>query len=252
MNFDLQKASMWKRISAYLFDVILLGIITVGVAFLLSAILGYDSYSDRLETSYEKYEALFDVDFDTTTEDYAAFGEVEKQNYDAALQALSSDEEVAYLYSMLLNLSMLIITFSLLFGYLLLEFLIPLLLKNGQTLGKKIFGIGVMRADSVKITPILLLIRTVLGKYTVETMIPVFIILMIFFGVIGIGGTAVISAFLILQIVLLIATKARTPLHDLLAKTVTVDLSSQMIFENEEALIEYKKKRHAEKAAVSR
>ncbi len=251
MNFDLQKASMWKRISAYLFDVILLGIITVGAAFLISAILGYDSYSDRLETSYETYEAMFGVDFDTTAEDYEAFSEAEKLNYDAALQALSSDEEVTYLYSMLLNLTMLIITFSLLFGYLILEFLIPLLLKNGQTLGKKIFGIGVMRADSVKISPLLLLIRTILGKYTVETMIPVFIILMIFFGIIGIGGTVLISVLLLLQIVLLIATKERTPIHDKLAKTVTVDISSQMIFENKEELIAYQKKRHAEKVAVS-
>lgn len=251
MDFELQKASMWKRISAYLFDMILLVIIVVGAAFLISYTLGYDSYLERLETSYEKYEASFGIDFDITAEDYAALGETEKQIYDAALQAFSSDEEATYVYTMLLNLSFLIITFSLLFGYLILEFLIPLLLKNGQTLGKKIFGIGVMRADSVKISPLLLFIRTILGKYTIETMIPVLIILMIFFGIIGIGGTAMISVLFILQIVLLIATKARTPIHDKLSKTVTVDLSSQMIFENEEALIEYQKKRHAQKAAVS-
>ena len=41
MIFDLQKASMWKRISASLFDFILLVIAVAGFAFLLSAILDY-------------------------------------------------------------------------------------------------------------------------------------------------------------------------------------------------------------------
>jgi hypothetical protein len=38
-------------------------------------------------------------------------------------------------------------------------------------------------------------------------------------------------------------------LHDVLAKTVVIDLASQMIFENEEALIAYKTKVHADQAA---
>ena len=57
MILDLQKANMWKRISAYLFDMILLGIAAVGFTFLLSSILGYDSYTERLDAAYEKYEA---------------------------------------------------------------------------------------------------------------------------------------------------------------------------------------------------
>jgi hypothetical protein len=34
----------------------------------------------------------------------------------------------------------------------LLEFLVPYLLKNGQTVGKKMFSLGVMRVDGVKIS----------------------------------------------------------------------------------------------------
>ena len=36
------------------------------------------------------------------------------------------------------------------------------------------------------------------------------------------------------------------PIHDKLAGTVTVDLASQMIFDSPEALLEYKKRLHAE------
>ena len=54
MVHDIQKASFWKRISAYIFDMIMLVIVAVGIAFLLSTLLGYDSYSDRLNACYTK------------------------------------------------------------------------------------------------------------------------------------------------------------------------------------------------------
>ena len=44
----------------------------------------------------------------------------------------------------------------------------------------------------------------------------------------------------------MIATKTNSTIHDILAKTVVVDLSSQMIFDSEEAMIDYKTKLHAE------
>ena len=54
MIYDLQKAGMWKRISAFLFDNILLLVAIVGIAALLSTMLGYDKHSDALNAAYEK------------------------------------------------------------------------------------------------------------------------------------------------------------------------------------------------------
>ena len=142
-----------------------------------------------------------------------------------------------------------IASLSILLGYLILEFFVPIKFGNGQTIGKKIFGIGVMRTDSVKVTAPLLFIRTILGKFTIETMIPVLIILMIFFNTIGLVGTVILGLILLLQVILMIVTHTNSVLHDVLAKTVVIDLPSQMIFESEEELMEYKKKVHAEKAA---
>ena len=235
MDTELQRANMWKRMSAYLLDLILLSIVTVGFAFFLSAVLGYDGYSTRLEEKYAEYEAKHHIVFDISAEEYDALTESERQLYETALSEFSADSEAGYLYSMLINLTLLIITFSLLLAYLTLEFALPLAFGNGQTAGKKIFGLAVMRTDHVKITPLLLFIRTVLGKYTVETMIPVMILLMIFFGVSGIGGTLIVLALLLVQAILLIVTPTRAPIHDLLAHTVTVDLASQRIFESAEA-----------------
>lgn len=54
--FDLQKASMLKRASAWLLDVILLSVLATGFALLLSAAFGYDNYNDNLQRYYTEYE----------------------------------------------------------------------------------------------------------------------------------------------------------------------------------------------------
>ena len=249
MIFDLQKASMWKRISAFLFDVILLGIAAVGVAFILSTVLRFDSYNDALQAAYDGYEAAYDVVFEITEEEYLRMTEADHERYNTAYAALIADKEAMYNYNMVMNLTLVITTLSILAAYLILEFFIPIRLGNGQTLGKKIFGIGVMRVDGVKVVPPLLFIRTILGKFTIETMIPVLIIIMIFFNSIGIVGILILGLILLLQVILMIVTHTNSCIHDVLAKTVTVDIASQMIFESEEEMIEYKKKVHAEKVA---
>ena len=128
------------------------------------------------------------------------------------------------------------------------EFIIPLKLGNGQTVGKKIFGIAVMRVDSVKISTFQLFVRSVLGKYTIETMMPVMLILMLFFGVMPLMCLIGIALIALLQIVFVLTSRLRTPIHDMIAGTVTVDLASQMIFDSSEEMTEYKRRVHEEKA----
>lgn len=248
MIFDLQKAGMWKRMSAALFDMILLCIAIVGIAYVLSMVVGFDQYNTALNDAYAEYETKYGITFDITEDEYYAMSEEEFGKYNDAYAELIADEDAMYAYNMVVNLTLLIVSLSILLAYMVLEFVIPLRLGNGQTLGKKIFGTGVMRVDGVKVTAPLLFIRTILGKFTIETMIPVLICIMIFFNNIGVVGVLIIGLILLLQIILLIVTKTNSAIHDLLAKTVVVDVASQMIFEDEEALVEYKKKVYAEKA----
>ena len=202
-------------------------------------LLGYDGQVAKLEAVYDRYEAQYGEIFELSAQEIAEMDEEARANYDTAIEAFSADTEASHLYSMLINLTLIMITFGILLSYLVLELLVPLLLGNGQTAGKKVFGIGVMRADGVKISPLLLFVRTVLGKYTVETMIPVMMLLMIFFGTVGIGGTAVVLLLGAVQLLLIAVRNGRTPIHDLLAQTVTVDLASQRIFESVEAKTAY-------------
>lgn len=246
---DLQKASMWKRISAWLFDGILTATLAVGLAFLLSLLLGYDGYSREVDASYAKYETQYGITFDISQEEYLALSEQAKQNYEAAYAALTADDAAMYAYNMVVNLSLLITTIGILLSVIGLEFVVPLFFGNGQTLGKKIFGIGLMRTDSVKMNTMQLFVRTVLGKYTIETMIPVYILLMLFWGTMDMMGAILLLAILLTQLVAVCVTRNRSAIHDLLAGTVAVDIASQRIFRSSEELIDYTKKIHAERSA---
>lgn len=249
MIYDLQKASMTKRISAWLLDAILLVIVAVGFAFALSALLGFDSYNQTLSDAYEKYETQYGITFDMSADEFSALSAEQKENYDAAYNSLIADKEAVYAYNMLTQLSLTITSLGILFAFLVLEFGVPLWLKNGQTVGKKIFAIALMRTDGVQINAVSLFVRTILGKYTIETMIPVLIVMMIFWGIIGVVGPIIVVLIGLLQIILLIVSRTNSVIHDMLANTVAVDMSSQMIFRTTQDLITYQKQVAAEKAA---
>ena len=252
MIYDLQRASMWKRISAYIFDAILVATLAVGFALLLSTVLGYNGYTARLDAAYDRYATEYGVDFDIKATEFEQLSEAEQARYDEATKALFSDEEVKFVYTMIVNLTLLITSIGILLSFVILEFIVPILFKNGQTLGKKAFGIAVMRFDGVKIGTPILFVRAILGKYTLETMVPVLFIIMLYFGMTGGIALLLIGALLIGQLILIFSTRARTPLHDVIANTVTVDMASQMIFESQEAMLAYKKDLHAEKVLAQK
>ena len=246
---DLQKASLWKRISAALFDFILLCILVVGAAAGLSAALNYDGYVEQVTEAYEKYGEEYGVDLRISKEEFEKLSEAEQENYLAANKAINADEDAVRAYRMYQHLPLLTITFSVLFGILIMQVLIPVLLGNGQSLGKKIFGIALMRIDGVRMTTLQLFVRSVLGKFAVELMIPIFIFINLYwFGSISIVGIAVLLLLLISQIICLAVTRTGSLLHDVMAGTVAVDMASQMIFETKETQLEYIKKLHAQHA----
>jgi len=249
MICDLQKANILKRVSAWILDLILLTIVITGVAFALSAILDYDSYSGTLDRIYHEYEAEYGIDLDITAEEYAALTREEQKVYEEVNRVMNENEEAIEAYNMTVNLALIITSVSILAAYLLLEFVIPILLKNGQTVGKKVFGIGLVRQDCVKVSTLALFVRTVLGKCTVETILPAYILILIIFGNLGMTGTVVLAGMAILQVALVATSRTNSAIHDMMAATVAIDLNSQMIFESEADLLAYKNKLHADNAA---
>ena len=254
---DFQKPNIWKRISAAFLDIVLVVMVAVLVAWLIFTALGSQGYSDKLDVKNAEYAEKYGIvateekpylRMDPTTEEYEKFTEEERKALEDAYLALNNDAEALKLLEMLLSIILLTMTFSVLISQMIFEFVIPLIFGNGQTVGKKVFGIGVMREDGVKVTAPLMFIRALLGKYTIETMIPIYLFILIQFGLMGVIAYLVIALILITQVVAVCATRTHSAIHDKFSRTVTVDFQSQKIFDTVEEMVEYKQRIHKESA----
>ena len=249
MIYDIQPASVLKRISAFILDIILLATVAVGVAFLVATILKVDSHQQALQDKYDYYEATYNVKFDLTQEEIDALSEEERAHYDEVEQILQNDEELIKEYNLVINLTLITVITGALIAVLILEFIIPLIFKNGQTIGKKVFSLIVAKTNSVKISSVQLFVRTIFGKFLIEMMIPIYIIVALFFGTAGRIWLFFLGGLAILQIVLLVATKNHTVIHDAISFCVVCDKQTQKLFASEDELIKYKEKVHSEEVA---
>ena len=249
--FDLQKASILKRISAYLLDIIVFLILVTFIGALAAQAVGYEDQLTLHNAHYQKYYDEYGIKPNITQEEYNNLTEKEKSAYEAADEAIRKDSEIIDSEIKLFNLFLVITASSAFLAYLILEFLVPLFLHNGQTIGKKIFAIGLMRIDGVRISAFQLFVRSIIGKCVIETLVPFMLLAMLVMGLMGMMSLIVIGLFLILQVVLFFASRTNSLIHDNLAVTVAVDLSTQVIFDSPEALLEAKKQAAAEKAQES-
>lgn len=260
MIYDVQKANVLKRASGFLLDIILIAVLAVGFMALLSLICDYDghynSYKNEIEsaqnTVIEKYKNERGINLGITKEEYEQLGEEEKTAFDECAKLaneymkkiLLASDTYKKESSLVLSLSLMMTSVGIFLAMLVLEFIIPVCFKNGQTIGKKVFGIAVMHTNGVRVRPLSMFVRSILGMYVFEIMVPVLIGLMMFFGTLSVLiGTLVLVAICVLQLAVFISTRntTRSFLHDLMARTVTVDLASQMIFDSEEEMLEFKK-----------
>ncbi len=342
MNFDIQKAGMLKRVSAWLLDTILLVVLATGFMALIGVICDYDTHYKAWTDVYPQYSATYSIHLDATEEEVAALPEViqkvhaeavkqyeaevevlrqryesllgssldkteeeiasmtedEKAKYNSAVatfnlhvgqakedveaafairfdltqeesqklmaageddihyqhymavdKLLREDEAAQKEYRLVVGFTLMITSIGILLSVVLLEFVMPLIFKNGQTLGKKAFGIALMHANGVKVNNLTMFVRSILGKYTIDIMVPVLLIEMILFAGLGWIGLLVIGLLLALNLGLFFFTKTHTAIHDLLAKTVAIDLASQHIFDSEEEMIGFMRTAGLEKVA---
>ena len=249
MRFEIQKADFWKRISAYLFDLIMIGIVIVGVATAMSAILKYDKYLDIVEQVENEYVEKFGINPNLSNDEYNALSDEEKAVYQACEAERQKDERLVIGYNIIINFALAIASVSILLGFVIMELIVPIFFKNGQTLGKKAFGLGVVHSNGVRMRGQAHFVRSIIGKCIIEAMVPTYLVLMIIFGNLGIVGTVVLVLLLGLQIFTLATTRNRSSIHDLISDTVVVDLASQTVFESVEELMDYKTRIHAEEVS---
>ncbi len=253
MHNDIQKAGLWKRIAAGILDLILLAVLATGFCSIFSYVLNYDDYLDQSEQIRDQYIQQYQLPEDVTQQ---MLDEMTPEEYDAyvakvdqANAAIQNDKEAGRVFSMVLNLSLIIASGGILLPMLLLQFVIPLILGNGQTVGKKVFSLCVARTDTVKINTLQLFTRVILGKYAVGVMIPVYSAIMIYLGVPNLLLLTIAVVLLLAQIISFAVTRNHYLLHDLMAGTVVVDYGSQQIFKTTDDLIAHQQRIAAERAA---
>lgn len=260
MIYDVQKASVTKRFAAFLLDIILIACLAVGFMALVAVICKYDTHyktyttivTDTQKQVIEEYKTSHGVDLGISKEDYdkltaqeqEKFNIVAKEAGEELNKRLMQNETYVKESMLVLSFTLMMTTIGIFLSVFVLEFVFPLIFKNGQTIGKKVFSIAVMHTNGVRVRPFSMFVRTILGMYVFEIMVPVLVGIMMFFNILNIIiGTCVLVAILILQIAVFISTRNTTKsfLHDLMARTVVVDLSSQMIFDSEEERLEFVK-----------
>lgn len=232
---DLQRAPVSKRLFAFLLDVILASILIAGIYTAGSAVFRTDRYGDRYREIIREYEAEWGVSFDTTQAQFDAMSDEEKTHYREAVDAANADEEANRAIRASYRSAFLLFAGGILAAFLILEFAVPLLLGDGRTLGKRLFGLGVMRQDGVRVTAPVLFIRGVIGKGVLELILPILVVVSVLSGQTGVFGIALLVVFAAGEILAIVRSRTGALLHDVLAGTVAVDWASQRIFESRDA-----------------
>ena len=235
MHTAIKKASSMMRIAAGIIDLLLLAVVIWGVSSGIAALSDAQGKLDAVIDIYDEYGKKYDIDFDITEEEVSSMTEEEYDayyaRYEAAIEALNADEAAnALLWDFGITV-LLVLLISILCAHLLLELLIPLLLKNGQTIGKKLFGIALMRKDGIKVSTLSMFVRSILGKCILEVFVPSLVLSLMLFG----ASSLLVYPVLILagvQVCLLAMHPNRSLIHDLLAGTVAVNYATQYIIDS--------------------
>ena len=220
MNETLQKAPFFKRLLALMLDWMFIVILIFTCVMPMALVLKVGEYSENFDRYYTKYEKQYGVKFDLTEEQFNAMTEEELKLYEEAYNALTSDEEANAAHDALFKRMLGSIELSILAAYLVMDVLFPLMLKNGQTLGKRVFGLAVLRSAGEPASMLTILSRTVIGKFTIQTAIPALVICSILMGSRDLFGILYVVVILAANVVLMI--KKNKTLHDILADTMVV------------------------------
>lgn len=245
---DFYKANPLKRLAAYVIDLILLVAITAGVVVGMCSAMDYDSYEAQFQAYCDQYSEQFDTDLSVPRTEVQSYSEEQQKNYYDALDALNQDKDALKVYTRMGMTVIAALTAGIFLGYLILELIIPLILKNGQTVGKKIMGLCVMHKHHVRVSALQIILRTIVGKCLIETLIFVWLLLLKHYGILGTTASLIMSVIAMIQGFLVLMSQANCGIHDKLFNTVVADFKQQYIFDTIDERIDYEEAYEAELA----
>ena len=157
---------------------------------------------------------------------------VQGKYVDAIMDDLNSIPEVAKAGANYMTISTLQYVASLFISGALVYILVPWLMKNGQTLGKKLFGVGLANSDGYKLQNSRLIMRFL--PFAIVDLSLFFLILVNLYLVL-----LIILIIFLVSFALAMSSPKRMSLHDLTGRTIVVDIKASTLFETIDQEEEY-------------
>ena len=237
--YSLNLAPMGKRLAAWLLDFILTITLAVGFMLLASVLVNYDKQVEKLNEYYDIHNV-----YRTDEKGNKTFCEANPNDeYDScnvAWAKFAEDEEAVAQYNRVNEYSIGILSSGLVLSIMSMYFVVPLCLKHGRTIGKKVMGISLISNEEIKVNHRQMFIRALMGNFLVLSMIPV---LLFFTAMISGGGffySFIALGIEFANIVAVLVSKKKQNFADMIAKTIAVDSASQIIFDTKEELSKFK------------
>jgi uncharacterized RDD family membrane protein YckC len=235
--YTLNLANPWKRFAAWILDFILLATIAVGVTWLCSIIFNFTEENAKLYSYYEQYGVY------TVTDGVGAFCETDA-NYSNECAAMwtnfGNDASAVGQYQKVVSLTFIMLTIGVFVSTTIIYLVFPLIFRNGQTIGKKVMGVALLSKDEIQVSTFQVVTRYLIGNFTIMLMLPIMLLLVAIYFNWGLILTLPGIAIELGNIVAIMVTKNKQNIPDLIARTIPIDISSQIIAKTPEELSKYK------------
>lgn len=225
---EIKKAGLVKRGIAALVDLILIAALCIGVGFVVSPMTNYDEKMQEYEELIDEYTEKYGIDTELTQEQFDKMTEEERDAYNKRVEeanaALNEDEDALELRYDIIVLFLFNVTVGILVAYLALDFAVPLLFGNGQTIGKKLFGIGIVSFSGNRINIIQLLVNSGIKGVSLWLVPAMYCFALMDLGVSVVHVRYAIALLCLINIICFLATKNRLWLHNAISRTVCADV----------------------------
>ncbi len=238
------KPTYFRRILAFFLDLVLFLVLFTGACILSSSIIGLQDSQNQLNEKYiehnvyvlnenNEYEFCVDKDGSTTCK--------------IAWENFNKDEVACELYDSIAVKTTYVAALGIFISELILEFFVPVLLKNGRTVGMFCIGLGLIDNRGIKVTTLQLFMRFLFGKFIVVSMLPLFLFMYHFFGLFPGYGLILSLLIIVINALMKLFTPNRIGFVDAIGKTYMVENDQQIYVDTLEELSALKIKELEEK-----
>ncbi len=223
--------SFSKRIAAYILDFICVAIVCVGLCLLFSFLFGYDKANDALNLKYVEYGLKY---YDE--ENNLLIKEGTTEELSALWELFDQDEKAIQLWNKVVDLSLIIPILSVSISIFIFEFIVPLFMKHGRSIGRYAFKIALITNEGIEVKMIHLFIRFLFGKLMITALIPLICILSVLLNMANPFIVIMLLGIWIINLILIIKSKNHIGISDFLAKVYPCEIEGQTFFDSVEEL----------------